>query len=309
MKYLVTGSCGFIGSNLVDMLVEQGHEVVGIDNLSSDAHDEFYFNPKATYYHYDITDYVMCSEVFERHRPDVVFHLAAEARIQNCLNDPGRCMETNVMGTQTMLSLCRKHDSGSASRMVFMSTSAIYGLREPPNLESDVPDCLNAYSYSKYFGEQLCKMYSANYGLDTVCFRGFNIYGNRMPKKGQYALVMGIFQRLLKEGKALTITGDGYQSRDFIHVDDVCRALIAGAESNEPQNGTVYNVGTGKSITIRTIAELMQKRWNSNLPFVFLPARQGEAKITQANIQRITSKLKWEPKISIEEWIKNLDIT
>ena len=309
MKYLVTGSCGFIGSNLVDMLVEQGHEVVGIDNLSSDAHDEFYFNPNVMYYHYDITDYVMCSEVFERHRPDVVFHLAAEARIQNCMNDPSRCMETNVMGTQTMLSLCRKHDNGCASRMVFMSTSAIYGLCEPPNLEWDVPDCLNAYSYSKYFGEQLCKMYSTNYGLDTVCFRGFNIYGNRMPKKGQYALVMGIFQRLLKEGKPLTITGDGQQSRDFIHVEDVCRALIAGAESNEPQNGTVYNVGTGKSITIRKIAELMQERWDSNEPFVFLPPRQGEAKITEANIQRITSKLKWEPKISVEEWIKNLDIT
>lgn len=309
MKLIVTGSCGFIGSNLVDMLVEQGHEVVGIDNLSSDAHDEFYFNPKATYYHYDITDYVMCSQVFEWHRPDVVFHLAAEARIQNCMNDPGRCMETNVMGTQTMLSLCRKHDNGSASRMVFMSTSAIYGLREPPNLECDVPDCLNAYSYSKYFGEQLCKMYSANYGLDTVCFRGFNIYGNRMPKKGQYALVMGIFQRLLKEGKALTITGDGHQSRDFIHVDDVCRALIAGAESNKPQNGTVYNVGTGKSITIRTIAELMKSRWGSNLPFVFLPARQGEAKITQACNNRLKTNLGWTPKVSVEEWISNLDIT
>lgn len=247
----------------------------------------------------------MCSQVFERHRPDVVFHLAAEARIQNCLNDPGRCMETNVMGTQTMLSLCGKH---GVSRMVFMSTSAIYGLREPPNLEWDVPDCLNAYSYSKYFGEQLCKMYSTNYGLDTVCFRGFNIYGNRMPKKGQYALVMGIFQRLLREGKPLTITGDGYQSRDFIHVDDVCRALIAGAESAEKQNGTVYNIGTGTSVSIRKIAELMRDRWDSKEKFVFLPPRQGEARITQAGVRRIKDKLKWESKISVEDWIKNLDI-
>jgi len=306
VKCLITGSCGFIGSNLVDMLVSQGHTVVGIDNLSSDAHDHFYYNDRATYYQYNITDYVMCSDVFGRHRPDVVFHLAAEARIQNCINDPGKCMETNVLGTETMLSLAKKH---SANRFIFMSTSAIYGMREPPNLEWDVQDCLNAYSYSKFFGENLCKMYSTNYGLDTACFRGFNIYGNRMPKKGQYALVLGIFQRLLREGKALTITGNGNQSRDFVHVDDVCRALIAGAESSDLQCGCIYNVGTGKSITIKMIAELMRDRWDSKLPFEFLPARQGEAMITQANIQRIKDKLKWEPKISVDDWISNLDIT
>ena len=313
MKYLVTGSCGFIGSNLVDMLVEQGHEVVGIDNLSSDAHDEFYFNPKATYYHYDITDYVMCSQVFERHRPDVVFHLAAEARIQNCMNDPGRCMETNVMGTQTMLSLCRKHDNGSASRMVFMSTSAIYGLSESTQFgvgyssqkETDSIDCLNAYSYSKYFGEQLCKMYSANYGLDTVCFRGFNIYGNRMPKKGQYALVMGIFNRQIDNKESLTIVGDGNQRRDFIHVSDVCRGLIAGATSSRKQNGAVYNLGYGKNYSINDVADMMTKAKYHKVQHTYIPPRNGEAKVTLADISKIRASLGWEPQITLDEWIGN----
>lgn len=311
MKYLITGSCGFIGSNLVDMLVEQGHEVVGIDNLSSDAHDEFYFNPKATYYHYDITDYMMCSQVFEWHRPDVVFHLAAEARIQNCLNDPGRCMETNVMGTQTMLSLCRRHDNGSVSRMVFMSTSAIYGLSESTQFEvgyvaqkeTDPIDCLNAYSYSKYFGEQLCKMYSANYGLDTVCFRGFNIYGNRMPKKGQYALVMGIFSRQIDSNESLTIVGDGKQRRDFIHVSDVCRGLIAGATTNKKQNGSIYNLGTGKNYSINDVADMISKARHHKIPHTYIAARKGEARVTLADISKIKSCLDWNPIITLEEWI------
>jgi nucleoside-diphosphate-sugar epimerase len=300
MKYLVTGSCGFIGSNLVDMLISQGHEVVGIDNLSSDAHDNFYYNDKAIYYEHNITDCVMCSDIFNRHRPDKVFHLAAEARIQNCINDPSKCMETNVLGTEIMLSLSKKY---SINRFVFMSTSAIYGMGNAPNVESDIPDCLNAYSFSKFFGENLCKMYSMNYGLDTVCFRGFNIYGNRMPSKGQYALVIGIFKKLLQEGKSLTITGTGNQSRDFIHVDDVCRALISGAESQESQIGCIYNVGSGKSITIKTIGDMMKKKYNNKLPYTFIPSREGEAKSTEANIEKIKNKLKWEPTIEISSWI------
>lgn len=302
MNYLVTGSCGFIGSNLVDMLVSQGHSVVGIDNLSSDAHDYFYYNDKATYYEYNITDYVMCSDVFERHRPDAVFHLAAEARIQNCINDPGKCMETNVLGTETMLSLAKKH---SAKRFIFMSTSAIYGMRDSPNLESDASDCLNAYSYSKFFGENLCKLYSTNYGLDTACFRGFNIYGDRMPSKGQYALVLGIFQRLINEGKSLTIVGDGNQRRDFIHVSDVCSGLIAGANAPQRQNGEVYNLGSGENYSVNEIADMLVAARNHKLPHTHIPPRNGEARITLADISKIKAYLDWKPKTTLKEWIGN----
>lgn len=292
MKCIVTGSCGFIGSNLVDMLLEQGYKVTGIDNLSSDAHDQFYFNPNATYYHYDITDYVMCSEVFEQHRPDVVVHLAAEARIQNCIEDPGRCMDTNVMGTETVLSLCKKH---GVYRMVFMSTSAVYGLRaNPVQSETDQTDCLNPYSLSKKFGEELCQMYSRDYGVDTVCFRGFNIWGNRQPKRGSYAPVMGVFSRQKAEGSPLTVVGDGSQRRDFIHVEDVCRGLMAGAEATEPQRGEVYNLGSGKNHSINEIAAMFGGET------VHLPQRQGEARITLADISKIGKKLGWSPRHSLE---------
>ena len=302
MNCLVTGSCGFIGSNLVDMLVSQGHSVVGIDNLSSDAHDYFYYNDKATYYEYNITDCVMCSDVFERHRPDAVFHLAAEARIQNCINDSGKCMETNVLGTETMLSLAKKH---SAKRFIFMSTSAIYGMRDSPNLESDASDCLNPYSLSKLFGERLCRMYSNLYRLDTVCFRGFNIYGDRMPSKGQYALVLGIFQRLINEGKSLTIVGDGNQRRDFIHVSDVCSGLIAGANAPQRQNGEVYNLGSGENYSVNEIANMLATARNHKVPHTHIPPRNGEARITLANISKIKAYLDWKPKTTLKEWIGN----
>lgn len=287
MKVLITGGCGFIGSNLVDCLINKNHDVVVIDNLSSDAHDQFYYNDNATYYHYNINDYVMCSQVFERHRPDVVFHLAAEARIQNCINDPTLCMETNVMGTQILLSLSVKH---GINRLVFMSTSAIYGLKANSiQKETDEVDCLNPYSLSKWFGENLCKIYSKNYGLDTVCFRGFNIYGNRQPTKGQYAPVIGIFQRQKQAGEALTIVGDGEQRRDFVHVSDVCRALIAGGFSKEAQNGEVYNLGTGKNYSVNEISKIIGGKT------INLPTRSGEARVTLADISKISSKLKWTP--------------
>lgn len=291
-KLLITGSCGFVGSNLTDALILQNHEVIGIDNLSSDAHDQFYFNSKAIYYHYDITDYVMCSDVFERHKPNIVFHLAAEARIQNCIEDPGLCMNTNLMGTQTMLDLCKKHH---VDRFVFMSTSAVYGLQaNPVQKEEDTTDCLNPYSLSKWFGENLCKMYSKNYALDTVCFRGFNIYGNRQPTKGQYAPVIGIFQRQKHAGEVLTIVGDGEQRRDFIHVSDVCSGLIAGGFVEEPQNGEVYNLGTGKNYSINEIAKMTDGKT------IHLSERKGEARSTLADISKIREKLGWTPKHSLE---------
>jgi UDP-glucose 4-epimerase len=310
---LVTGSCGFIGSNLVDRLIEMGHDVVGIDDLSADAHDHFYFNPKAEYHKYSVTDYIMCSDVFKRHKFDYVFHLAAEARIQRCIIDPTLCLETNTMGTQTMLSLAKKYD---VKRLVFMSTSAIYGLRSKvvaemtangDQKETDEPDCLNAYSYSKWFGEGLCKMYSTLYDLDTVCFRGFNIYGERQPKRGQYAPVIGVFQRQVKSGEPLSIVGDGQQKRDFVHVGDVCDALYEGAVVESNQRGEIYNIGTGKNHSVLQVANLIARHYNHKFDHIHLPAREGEARVTLANIKKIKSNLKWEPKVVLEDWISRQD--
>ena len=308
MKYLVTGGAGFIGSNLVNRLILDGHDVTVIDNESSDAHEQFYWNEKANNYKYNICDYVMCSDVFKRHKPDVVFHIAAEARIQPCIEDPLKAVETNVIGTTTILELCRKHN---VKRLVYSSTSSAYGLKNNPPLKEDmVNDCLNPYSVSKTGGEEMCKMYSKLFGLQTVIFRYFNVYGERQPLKGQYAPVIGIFQRQKAAGESLTIVGDGNQRRDFTHVSDVVSAniLAANKEFDEWQiedtkqsiyeYGQVYNVGTGKNYSINEIAKMI----GGNI--VHIPPRRGEATITLADISKIKKHIGWEPKIELVNWIK-----
>ena len=295
MKYLVTGGCGFIGSNLVDRLVADGHEVNVIDNLSSDAHNEFYFNEKAKYNHYCVTDYVMTSDMYNG--VDVVFHLAAEARIQNCVEDPLKAIEVNVLGTGTVLQLARKH---KVKKVLLSSTSAIYG-NSGNNDELGSSNCLNAYSVSKHNAEELCKLYSMMYELETHIFRYFNVFGERQPVKGQYAPVIGIFGRQKAAGETLTIVGDGEQRRDFVHVSDVVEANILLANhdfGNTNLLTRIFNVGTGKNYSVNEIAKMVGG------PTTHLPPRLGEAKTTLANIEKLTN-LGWKPKIDVETWIKN----
>lgn len=295
MKYLVTGGCGFIGSNLVDRLIADCHEVNVIDNLSSDAHDEFYFNEKAKYNHHCVTDYVMTSDMYDG--VDVVFHLAAEARIQNCVEDPLKAVEVNVLGTATVLQLSRKH---RVKKVLLSSTSAIYGNTGKSN-EAAPPDCLNAYSVSKHSAEELCKLYSKMYGLETHIFRYFNVFGERQPVKGQYAPVIGIFGRQKAAGETLTIVGSGEQRRDFVHVSDVVEAniLLANHDFGDTNLLTrIFNVGTGKNYSVNEIAKMVGGSTKH------LPPRPGEAKTTLANIDGI-GYLGWKPKIDVETWIKN----
>jgi UDP-glucose 4-epimerase len=295
---LVTGGAGFIGSNLVDRLLNEGYNVTVIDNESSDANEEFYWNKNANNYKYNICDYVMCSDVFNKHKPDVVFHIAAEARIQPCILDPLKAVETNVVGTANMLELCRKY---GVKRFIYSSTSSAYGLTNEPPLVEDMPnDCLNPYSVSKVGGEDLCKMYSSLYNLQTVIFRYFNVYGERQPIKGQYAPVIGIFQRQKRNAEKLTIVGDGEQRRDFTHVYDVVNANILAAFKEFDKDykfGQRYNVGTGINYSVNEIAGMIGGETTN------IPARPGEARITLANIDKIKKHLGWDPTVNLQEWI------
>ena len=297
MTYLITGGNGFIGSNAAKILTEQGHKVVVIDNLSSDAHDEFYYTDGVEYYKYCVTDY-MCADVFEKFRPDYVLHFAAEARIQNCIQDPVKAYETNLMGTLNMLALCKKYE---VKRFVLSTTSAIYGLKNDqlPQHEEMPPDCLNAYSLSKLAAEQACRMYSNLYGLSTVCLRYFNVYGPRQPKKGPYAPVIGIFTRQQKNAEQLTIVGDGNQTRDYVFVKDVVNANILAATSEVDLRGDVFNVGSGENCSVNYLAKMIGER------YTYLPARVGEARHTLADISKIKNVLGWKPTKSIFQYMEN----
>lgn len=298
MNYLITGGAGFIGSNLVNKLVDDGHIVSVIDNLSSDAHDSFYFNNNASYYIYDVNDHVMCSDVFKRHNPDYVLHLAAEARIQNCVEDPTKAYETNLIGTLNILSLCKKYN---VKRLVLSTTSAIYGLKNTGPLNEDMPpDCLNAYSLSKYNAEQACKLYSSMYGVDTVGLRYFNVYGPNQPKKGPYAPVIGVFTRQKKANQNLTVVGDGEQTRDYVHVSDVVKANLLAATHKKNLFGEIFNVGTGKNYSVNWIASKIEP---NSTKITRIPPRQGEARDTIANTSKIENILGWKADISLENCI------
>ena len=295
-KSLVTGGAGFIGSNLVDQLIEIGHKVIVIDNEYSDAHEQFYYNDKAEYHNFDIRDAATRSLYDD---VDYVFHIAAEARIGPSIENPIEAVSINSVGTCTVLQYARE---AGVKRVVYSSTSSAYGLQEPPHVEALPDDCLNPYSVSKVNGEKLCTMYTNLFGLETIIFRYFNVYGNRQPLKGQYAPVIGIFLRQLDREEQLTIVGDGEQRRDFVNVLDVVNANILAATKKLDKDafGQVYNVGTGKNYSVNEIASFISDNT------INIDARPGEANITLAHISRIQGTLGWEPTIKVEDWIKEV---
>tara|TARA_B100002019_G_scaffold121384_1_gene104357 strand:- start:1359 stop:2276 length:918 start_codon:yes stop_codon:yes gene_type:complete len=292
---LVTGGAGFIGSNLVDTLLEKGHKVTCIDNEHSDAHDEFYWNKKAWNVKGDIRDYDLMQELMDG--VDYVFHLAAEARIQPAIINPIEAVSINCVGTTTVLQTARE---AKVKRVMYSSTSSGYGMNTPPNVETQSDDCLNPYSVSKVAGEKLCKMYTQLYGLPTVAFRYFNVYGERQPLRGQYAPVIGIFLRQKAAGEKLTIVGDGNQRRDFTHVSDVVRAnIMAATKEVDPEAfGQVYNIGTGTNYSINDIAQMID--W----PTTNIAPRPGEARISLANNQKMRTTFDWSPTVKLEDWIR-----
>lgn len=296
MKILVTGGAGFIGSNLVDNLVSQGHTVSVIDNESADTHQQFYYNSQARYYKYDIVDYINTRPLYNN--VDIVFHAAADARIQPATLNPIQAVRTNVLGTETVLQCAREANVG---KVIYSSTSSSYGLKNPVPLREDMPtDCLNPYSVSKVAGEELCKMYTRLFGLKTIILRYFNVYGPREATVGQYAPVVGLFLRQRKEGVPLTIIGDGQQRRDFTHVSDVVNANILAMTADHDHYGEVFNIGTGVNYSIIELANLI----SSNQEFI--QPRIGEGRETLADITKARTILGWTPKISVDNYIKSV---
>ena len=302
MRSLVTGGAGFIGSHLVDKLLEMGHQVTVVDNESSTCNEEFYWNDKAWNVRADVSDAKLMEQVFScvnegMPKIDWVFHLAAYSRIQIALQNPVGCVQTNVLGTTTLLQHAREH---GVKAFINSSTSSSYGLKnEPPLTEDMTPDCLNPYSVSKVAAENMCKMYSDLFDLNTVNLRYFNVYGDRQPLVGQYAPVVGLFLEQWRKGEAFTIVGDGEQRRDFTHVNDVVRANIAAAERASDISGEIINVGTGTNHSVNQIADMICNSYTKN----FIPPRPAEARVTLADISKAKKLLGYMPSIDISDWI------
>ena len=274
-KTLVTGGCGFIGSHIVDNLLSKGHEVIVIDDKSAESNDKFFENPNASYSYASIANYEKIAPLFMG--VDYVFHLGAESRIQP---------------TAARLS--------EVKRVMYSSTSAGYGLKNKIPLKEDMErDCLNPYAVTKVAAEDLARMYYTLWGLETVIFRYFNIYGDREPTKGQYAPVVGLFLKQFRDNETLSIVGDGTQRRDFTHVSDVVQANMLAMESESTKIlGEIFNVGTGENCSVLELAQMISDN------YTFIPPRPGEAKNTLADISKARALLNYSPTIAIKEWIK-----
>jgi len=291
---IVTGGAGFIGSHIVEKLKRLDHMVVVIDNEYSD-NDNFHWRKDTLNVNIDITDYKALKKAFTG--ADYIFHCAAEARIGPAIENPVNALNINTIGTCNVLQCAREV---GAKKVLYSSTSSGYGLNEAPNIETQPDDCLNPYSVSKIAGEKLCKMYTDLYGLNTIIFRYFNVFGERAPRKGQYAPVTGIFLRQKAAGEPLTIVGDGEQRRDYIYVKDVANANVMAAISNPDDEayGQVYNVGSGKNYSVNEIASFISD------DTINIPPRIGEARNSLANIDKIKKTFAWKPEVDVEQWIK-----
>jgi UDP-glucose 4-epimerase len=292
-RSLVTGGAGFIGSHIVEYLISQGHYVTVVDNESAN-NEKFYWNDKCDNVKADITDYHVMKNVMTN--VDYVFHLAAESRLQPAIKNPIEAVQKNCVGTTVMLQCAR--ESG-VKRFIYSSTSSGYGNNSYPNVETQPDDCLNPYSASKVAAEKFCKMYYDLYGLETVSLRYFNVFGERSPTVGQYAPVIGIFQRQKESGNPLTIVGDGSHRRDFVYAGDVAKANYLAATSNlDGYYGQVFNVGSGKNYSIQEIADVISNKQ------IYIPERSGEMDTTIANIDKIGEVIGWNPEVDVINWIK-----
>lgn len=279
-KCLVTGGLGFIGSNVVDVLIEAGHEVTIVDNLSTGKVENF--NPKAGLIKADIRD-----SFEEWPKVDYVFHLAALARIPRSIEEPLETHTVNVVGTLNVLDYCRK----IGAKVIFSGSSSIYEGKHLPTREDAPKAPQNPYALQKLECEQYIELYNQLYNIDYCILRYFNVYGERQLTEGAYAAVVGIFLDQKSRGKALTITNDGEQRRDFTYVKDVATANIMAMD----WSGTI-NIGAGHNYSVNDIAERVGGEKD------YIGERQNEVQATLADNGKARD-LGWKPTMDILEWI------
>ena len=280
MRALVTGGVGFVGTNLIKRLLRDGYEVISIDNYSTGYTENE--QDGCHYIHAGVQDMKFWGRRLEKQdmTPDIIFHLAALARIQPSIKEPYPAIETNFNGTLNILEYARNNNIP----VIYAGSSSFHhGLYGSP------------YAWSKYGGEELCKLYSRVYDLNTSICRFYNVYGDYMITEGDYATVVAIFQRQYENGESLTITGDGEQRRDFTHVDDIVDGLIKCV--GKDFRGDIFELGKGENFSINEVADMFN--WNKT----YIPARPGEYDKTLCDYSRAKLELGWEPEKDLPTYV------
>jgi UDP-glucose 4-epimerase len=291
MKMLVTGGAGFVGTNLIIRLMKDGHEVVSVDNYSTGKKENH--QEGCQYHDFDLSSphtlgiYVDHGSYphWRDEKYDVIFHIGALARIQPSLRNPYKSIFNNFVSSLNIFEYARRNNI----KVVYAGSSTFHhGLYSSP------------YAWSKYSGEELCKLYSSVYDLSTAICRFYNVYGPYQLEDGDYSTVLGIFEKQYREGKPLTITADGEQRRDFTYIDDIVDGLVKCSEHNF--KAEFFELGKGVNYSINEIADMFGKDY----PREYISARKGEYDVTLADYSKAKLKLGWEPKGEINSYIKSV---
>lgn len=296
MKVLVTGGAGFIGSHVVDRLVEEGHQVIVVDNLSSGKRKNV--NKGASLYKIDVQSGRL-ERVFRNERPNVVIHLAAQINVRRSVEDPIFDAQVNILGTMNVLKQAVQH---GARKVIFSSSGgAIYGEQEMfPAPETHVTNPMSPYGISKLCGEHYLSYFQRTSGIQVVSLRYANVYGPRQDPEGEAGVISIFLQKMLNNEQPV-INGNGRQTRDFVFVDDVAEANLAAMGQNI--FGT-FNVGTGAETSVNELFRILAGLTGVSCKEVHGPAKPGEQMRSVVDASKIRHELNWEPKVDLAEGLK-----
>ena len=297
MRVLVTGGAGFVGTNLIKKLLKDGHEVISVDNYSTGKYKnqqkgcDYYQRDLSNSYWWSLVDECLCEVTCECSiKPvDIIYHLAARARIVPSFEDPISTFKSNALATQNVLEWARKHNTP----VIYAGTSSIHGDKYS-----------NPYTFTKHQGEELINLYGKTFNLPTAICRFYNVYGPHQLTEGDYCCVLGIFERQFKRGEPLTITGDGEQRRDFTHVEDIVDGLVRvsnamNGEVDMRYAGEVFELGNSNNYSINELVDAF-----GDYPRQYIEARPGEMRNTLNTDTKAKELLGWKPKNDIIKYIQ-----
>ncbi len=301
-RVLVTGAAGFIGSHITEFLVAEGYEVVGLDNFHTGREENLArVRDRIELVIGDICDRDKVLEVVDG--VDYIVHHAALTSVRESVHKPAEYNRVNIDGTVNMLEAAR---SAGVKRFVFASSSSVYGEATSfPEKETDLPAPESPYALTKLAGEHYCRIYHNLFGVKTIAFRYFNVYGPRQDPDSPYAAVIPIFSALLAKGRRPTIFGTGEQCRDFVHVRDVCRANLAALDAPEDACGGVYNIASGTTISVNELfGRIRSIAGKEDIDPEYGPAQPGDVFKTVGSIDLAAAKLGFSPSVSLEEGLE-----
>ncbi|MFZ1627020.1 MAG: NAD-dependent epimerase/dehydratase family protein [Candidatus Moraniibacteriota bacterium] len=295
MRILITGGAGFIGSHVADVLIERGHRVTILDNLSSGSEENV--NRRAKFYKFDIGNRKRLEKLFEKVQPEAVFHFAAQINVRASVDDPSADATTNVMGSLSLIELAAKH---GVKKFIFSSTGgAMFDDATPRPTPESIPAApLSPYGIAKLSIEHYLRFFRQVHGLPYVVLRYANVYGPRQNAHGE-AGVVAIFLTRMLEGVGPTINGDGLQTRDYVYVGDIAQANVLALDSELTEG--VFHIGTGIETSVNDIFRMLNWQFGKAFEETHGPAKSGEALASALNARKAKESLQWEPKVALSE--------